>query len=160
MITLNADRTIAGTLTLTSITSAQDARVTSPNGSRLTVSGTLNALRGVGGIRHFDLPLTITATGTFALDALSTVYVNGDGSVRENRLSGTVTVPGGATLLWRVGGQTVRQLAGTITGTGNVHRRGQRLQARRAARSSVRSPSRAPTSAGSWTLPAPGPPPT
>ena len=118
VIALNAGRTVAGTLNLYSVTSAQDTRVSSPNGSRLTISGTLNAQKGVGGIRNFEVPITVTSTGKFALEAQSTVYVTGDGTARDHVISGTVTVPGDATLLWRVGGQTVRQLAGTINAPG------------------------------------------
>ena len=96
---------------------AQDTLVNGPG--RLTVTGRLDVQKGVGGIRHFNLPLTIAAGGQFNVGADASVYVNGNGNVLDHRLAGNVTVAAGGLLLFRIATQTVTQTAGTISATGS-----------------------------------------
>ncbi|HEY6891100.1 MAG TPA: hypothetical protein VI300_25070, partial [Solirubrobacter sp.] len=117
-LTLSAPRTVAGRLVLTTTgPNAQDAIINGPG--RMTVTGRVDVQKGVGGIRHFTGPLTIAAGGQFNVGADATAWVNGNGNVLDHQLAGNVSVAAGATLLFRVGTQTITQTAGTITATGS-----------------------------------------
>ncbi|WP_028068063.1 carboxypeptidase regulatory-like domain-containing protein [Solirubrobacter soli] len=122
-LTLTAPRTVAGRVNLTS-TAANDTTINGLDGAshRLTVTGRLEAQKGVGGIRNLTtIPLTIAAGGQFNVEPDTRVYVNSDGRTLDHQLAGNVTVGANGLLLWRVASQTVTQTAGTITATGSFN---------------------------------------
>jgi hypothetical protein len=115
-LTLAAPRTIAGRLNLTS--GGPNPLDTAVNGGqRLTITGRVDALRGVGGTRHFNVPVTVAAGGRLNVEALASALLDNN-AVTDHQLAGTVDVAGGGFLGVRFGTQTVTQTGGTISGTG------------------------------------------